>query len=76
MAKAAVCCRTLVKFGGQVNTANQFQIPSVLLLTTVMIAMMAGASISLMGQNYLLGYFLRRGAASLESLFLNLIWQE
>ena len=73
---AALCGRTLMKYGGQANTANQFQIPSVALLTIVMIAMLAGVLISLTGRNYLLGYFHHRGAARFGSLFLLLILQE
>ena len=65
-----------MKYGGQANTANQFRITSVLLLTIVMIAMLAGVSISLTGRNYLSGYFHRRGVASFGSLFLLLILQE
>ena len=72
----ALSCRTLMKYGGRANTANQFQIPSVPLLTTVMIAMLAGVSISLTGRNYLSGYFHHRGVASFGSLFLLFVLQE
>ena len=65
-----------MKYGGRANTANQFQIPSVPLLMTVMIAMLAGVSISLTGLNYLSGYFHQRGVASFGSLFLLFVLQE
>ena len=72
----ALSCRTLGKCGGQANTKNQFQTHSVPLLMTVMIAMLAGVSISLTGLNYLSGYFHHRGVASFGSLFLLFVLQE
>ena len=73
---AALCGRTLMKCGGQANTANQFQIPYVASLMIVMIAMLAGVLISLTGLNYLSGYFHQRGAARFGSLFLLMVLQE